>query len=72
MQQEKFRNVTVAVSLAATAAIAGFLICSGSSSSTPTAKSLADFKAWEAEQAQQAQQMRQDGRGAPQTDRVTP
>ncbi len=72
MQQEKFRkvlNVIVGLSLAAAAGIAGFLIGGGGA---PSAKGLADFRAWEAEQAQQVQQTRQEGHSAAQTGRLAP
>ena len=72
MQQEKFRklvlNTAVAASLAGAAAIAGFLIGGGG---TPSAKSLADFKTWQAQQTQ-AQQTRQEGHGAAQPGQVAP
>lgn len=65
MQQEKFRKImrtvgTIGMIVGATI-VAYALIFPIS----PTPESAAAFKAWEAEQ------MRQEGRGAPQTDRVT-
>lgn len=66
MQQEKFRKImrTVGtIGMVVGAAIVAYALVFPIS---PTPKSAAAFKTWE------AQQMRQEGRSAPQTDRVTP